>query len=102
MESLSIDTIDLMHHLKKVNKSEVRLSNRCYNQYGTEATVENLVWSADRIIDTCDDNLSNKVWEGLVGVSPLESGGPRVLELMFDVVVDMDDAALCALNEGIQ
>ena len=102
MESLTIDTIDLMHHFKKVDESEVRLSNRYYNQYGTEATVENLAWSADRILDTCDDNLRDKVREGLVGVPPLESGGPLVLKLMFDVVMDVDDAALRALTEGIQ
>lgn len=102
MEPLSIGTIDLMHHFKKVDKSEVRLSNRYYNQYGTEATVENLAWSADRILDTCDDNLHDKVREGLVGVPPLESGGPLILKLMFDVVMDVDDAALRVVTEGIQ
>ena len=33
---------------------------------------------------------------------PLETGGPLVLKLMFDVVMDVDDAALRALTEGIQ
>ena len=74
------------------------MSNRYYNQYGTRSTVENLVWLADCILDTCDDILRKKVREGLVGVPPLKSGEPLILKLMFDVAMNVDDSALRVLT----
>ena len=64
--------------------------------------VENLSWSSDRILNTCEDSLRDKVREGLVGVSALESGGPLVLEKTLDIVMDVYDAALCSLTESLQ
>jgi len=37
-----------------------------------------------------------------VGIPPLESGGPLVLKLMFDVNINVDDLALRTLTKGIQ
>ena len=102
MELISIDTINLMPHLKVVKQHEVRMSNRYYNQYGTGATVENLVWLANHILDACDDNLRNKVREGLVRVSPLEIGEPLVLKIIFDMMMGVDDSFLRALTEVIK
>ena len=38
-----------------------------------------------------------KVRAWLVGVSPLKSGGPLVLTLMLEIVMDVDDSALQTL-----
>jgi len=62
--------------------------------------VENLSWSGDYILNTCEDSLCDKVREGLVGVSEIENGGPLVLKKMLDIVMNVDDAALTSLTEG--
>ena len=64
--------------------------------------MENLAWSSDRILNTCEDSLCDKVREGLIGVSELESGGPLVLKKMLDIVMDVDDSALKSLTEALQ
>ena len=60
--------------------------------------VENLSWSADFILNRCETPLKDKIREGLVGVSPLEVGGPLVLKLMLDIVLDVDDSDLRSLT----
>jgi len=70
--------------------------------YGSSATVENIAWSADRILSTCGDALWDKVREQLVGVSALESGKPLVLKIMLGIVMDVDDSALRSLTQNLQ
>jgi len=70
--------------------------------YANEATVENLAWSADRVLSFCEDGLRDKVPEGLVGVLPLEAGGLLNLKLMLDIIMDVDDSALRVLTENFQ
>ena len=64
--------------------------------------VENLAWSSDRILNTYKDSLRDRVCEGLVGVSELESGGPLVLKKTLGIVMDVDDSALRSLTEALQ
>ena len=64
--------------------------------------VDNLSWTADRILNTCETPLKDKIRERLVGVSPLKVGGPLVLKLMLDIVLDVDDYALCSLTQSLQ
>jgi len=80
----------------------VRRSNRYYLEYGVDYLVENLAWSADRILQTCEDPLCNKILEGMVGVSVLELDGPLVLKLMLGIIMDVDNIALCALTQSLQ
>jgi len=69
--------------------------------YGSSATVENIAWSADCILSTCEDTLRDKVREQLIGVSAPESGGPLVLKLMLDIVMDVDDSDLRSLTQNL-
>ena len=70
--------------------------------YGSEAYVENLAWSSDRILNTCEDNLRYKVRSGLVGVSPLEAGVPLILKLMINTVMNIEDSVLRSLTQNLQ
>ena len=80
----------------------IRLSNSCYEKYGASWSVENLSWSGDYILNTCEDSFRDKVREGLVGASEMESGGPLVLKKTLGIVMSVDDAVLRYLTEGIQ
>ena len=85
-----------------MDHTEIRLSNRYYDMYGSDATMENLTWSTDRILITCEDYFRDKVRKLLVGVLSLETGGPLVLKLALDVFMDVDDSALRSLAQNLQ
>ena len=59
---------------------------------------DNLSWSGDRILNTCEEPLRDKIREGLVDVCPLELGGPLVFKLMIDIVLDVEDSALRSMT----
>ena len=62
--------------------------------YGEDGSIEHLVWSSDRILNTCEEPLQDKIREELVSVSVLEVGGPLVLKKMLDIIMDVDDSTL--------
>jgi len=85
-----------------MDHTEIRLSNRYYVMYGSNATVENLTWSTDRILNTCEGAFRDNVRELLSGVLSLKTGGPLVLKLALDIFIDIDDSALRSLTQNLQ
>ena len=102
MDAVDIDPIDMMSRLHELSEATIRWSNRHYATWSSAGTVENLSWSADRILATCEDTLLDKVRKGLVGVSPMESRGLLVLFKMMNIIMDIDDSALHSLTENLQ
>ena len=93
-EEIDIETSNLLRSFKTNNETTVQKSNAYYAMYGEDRSMENLVWSSDRILNTCKEPLRDKIREGLVLVSALEVGGPRVLKKMLDIIMDVNDSAI--------
>ena len=49
-----------------------------------------------------EEPLQNKIKEGLVGIPHMETGGPLVLKLMLDIIMNVDDSSLHLLTQSIQ
>ena len=73
LERVAIEPVYLLKNYKDIDKETVRVSNRYYSRFGEEYLVENLLWSSDRILQTCEEPLRNKILEGIVGISPMDS-----------------------------
>ena len=102
LENINIRTSNLFTTFQDLTEDNIKQSNRYYAMYGSKETVENLAWSADRMLGTCEEDLRDKVREQQVGVSSLESGGPLTLKLMLNLVMDVDEAALRSLIQNLQ
>ena len=57
---IDIFTSELLKYFKTINVTIIRQSNAHYAQYGAGHTVENLSWSGDHILDTCEEPLRKK------------------------------------------
>ena len=99
---MAIEPVDLLKNYKGIDEETVRVSNRYYSRFGTEYLVENLSWSSVRILQTCEESRRNKILEGTVGISPMESGGPLILKLMLDIIMDVDNSVLRVLTTSLQ
>lgn len=65
--------------------------------------VENLAWSNNRLLSTCEEPLRNKILKRLVGVDTLDlGGGALVLKIMLNIIMDVNDIALRALTQSLQ
>jgi len=57
LESIDIKNVNLITAFKALDETEIRLSNCYYGMYVSSANVENLAWSAYRILSTCENTL---------------------------------------------
>ena len=67
---------NLIYSFQYLDVTTIRQLNRHYDMHSVEGTVDNLVWSVDRVLSLCENNIHNKIREELIEVSPLEVGGP--------------------------
>ena len=102
LQATSINTTDLIKFFRDLDEVTIRPSNAYYVRFGVDYLVGNLAWSSDQCLNTCNDALRDKVREGLVGVSVMESGVPLVLKKTLELIMDVDDVALRSLTEALQ
>ena len=69
---MPLKSTDLLTNYKRIEEEEVKMSNQYYSTYGSDYSVENLAWSNNHILNTCEEPLKNKILEGLMGVDVLE------------------------------
>ena len=93
---------NLLTDFKDVDMDDIKASSRYYSKFGADYVVENLQWSKDRILATCDATLRGKMCEGLTEISGLEQGGPLVFQMMLEVVMYVDDSSLRSMTERIK
>ena len=102
LNAVEITLVDLVQHFQSLEESTIRQSNSYYAQYGAVHTVENLSWTKDKLLESCEEPLRDKLREGLVGVSSIEKGGPLIFKHMLDLIMDVDAAALRSLTQSLQ
>ena len=101
LEAVNFNLKNLLKNYKGIGKEEVRVLNRYYFHYGSDYSMENLAWSNDQLLNTCEEPLRNKIVERCVGVDTMEMRDPLVLKMVLDVIVDVDDSVLRAIAQSL-
>ena len=91
----------MIKKFEDLSKAIIRHLSCYYTMYSTDGLAESFAWEADRILNSCEDSLRNKVREILLGISLLESGGPLMIKIMLNIVMDVDNITLCVLIENL-
>ena len=60
--------------------------------------MENLAWSINFILNTCDSVPREKLREGLLDISLLDTGGPLVIKMMLEIVMDVGNISLRSIT----
>ena len=102
LEAVSLTPTNIIKNYKDIEEDKLQESNKYFAQYGSKYSVENLSWSAYRLLKTCKEPLRNKILEVLVGVDAMEMGWSLVLKLMLEIIMDVDDSALRSLTQSLQ
>lgn len=102
LNDVNIYPIDLVKHFQLLDEATICISNSHYAKYGTVYTVENLAWTKEKLLDSCEEPLRDKLREGLVSVLATEKGGPLIFKHMLDLMMDLDTAALMSLTQSLQ
>ena len=89
--------IDLFHDVKEVDMGIVKLANQYFMEYGQTYHGENVTWSGEKILNSCDSTLRDKIIETTRGWSPLHKGGPTYLKILMSLIVATSKKSLRSL-----
>jgi hypothetical protein len=98
----NVTTTNLFDCFGKITVEEVKESNKYYSQYGLRFTVENLVWSEARVLNSLEPRLQSKILDKLRATPAVSRGGPLALKLALDVILDLTPDNLHAMSEAIR
>jgi len=101
LASVYLEPTNLLNSCKGTSGDDLQVSNRYYSQYALNYSVNNLALTQDRILNTFEEPHRKKILEGLVGAYMMEIGGPFLLKLMLDIIIDVDDRGLRALTQSL-
>ena len=89
--------IDLFHNIKTADMEVIKLANQYFMEYGKDYHGENVGWSGEKILNSCDDALRDKLIESTRGWSPVHKGGPTYLKLLMGHIVATSKKSLRSL-----
>ena len=89
--------VDLFHDIKSTSMNNVKAACQYFYEYGQEYHGENVSWSGEKILNSCDPTLRDKLIESTRGWSPLHKGGPMYLKLLMGLIVATSKKSLRSL-----
>lgn len=93
--------VDLFHDIKSTDLGLVKLANQYFMEYGADYHGENVVWSGEKILNSCDDALRDKLIESTRGWSAAHKGGPTYLKLLMGLIVATSEKSLRSLLDKV-
>ena len=77
---------NLFDNYKDISLNQVRRSTRMYYELGSEDyIVENLVWSGEKLLNSCDEELRDLILMKALFLPQKEVGGPVYFKIMMDI-----------------
>ena len=89
MEKLG--SIDLCSDYLSVSQNKIEKSNKAYFKFGDEIAVENMIWTKDLILNSCDEETYEKINSKLLMADPLTVGGPLAFFYLVQAVLKTSD-----------
>lgn len=80
----------------------VKKANAFYMLCGAKYQVENLKWSGEKVLASCEDALREKILESTALLPPEHHGGPVYFYLMMQLVATTSDHAMRCIIEKLK
>ena len=93
--------IDLFRAIKSTDLAIVKLANQYFMEFGDEFHGENIVWSGEKILNSCDTTLRDKLIESTRGWEEKHKGGPTYLKLLMNLIVATSEKSLRSLLDKV-
>jgi hypothetical protein len=99
--SSSATPIQLFSDANQVDLQTVRDANAYYVKFGTDYHGENVVWSGEKILNSCDTDLRDKLVESTRNWPEEHKGGPTYLKLLLSLVLSTTEKSLRSLTDKL-
>ena len=97
----SATSIDLFHNIRDTDMNLVKLANQYFMEYGQDYHGENVVWSGEKILNSCDETLRDKLIESTRGWDSKYKGGPTYLKILMGLIVATSEKSLHSLLDKV-
>ena len=94
--------VDLFSDSAKVDIEVVKQANAYFLKYGVEYHGENVVWSGEKILNSCDTQLRDKLVESTRSWEEKYRGGPTYLKLLVGLILSTSEKSLRSLTDKLQ
>jgi hypothetical protein len=99
--STTATAINLFTDANLVNLETVCHATAYFNRYGTSYHGENILWSGEKILNSCDTSLRDKLVESTRDWPKAEVGGPTYLKLLLNLVLSTSQKSLRTLTDKL-
>jgi hypothetical protein len=99
--SPSATAINLFTDANLVSLEIARHANAYFAQYGASYHGENVLWSGEKILNSCDSSLRDKLVESTRDWSKADVDGPTYLKLLLSLVLSTSEKSLCTLTDKL-
>ena len=93
--------INLFTEAGSVSLQMVKHANAYFLQFGTSYHGENVTWSGEKILNSCNETLRDKLVESTRNWEEQFVGGPTYLKLLFTLVMSTSEKSLRVLTNNI-
>lgn len=94
--------IDYISDYLTVNEAQILKSNHAYRFYGDETALENLNWTADFLLNSCDETLHDTVANKIFATPEEYQGGPLVLYHIIQATVKTTEGTTRAIIRKLE
>jgi hypothetical protein len=99
--SPSATPMKLFSDANKIDLDTVRRANEYYIKFGADYHGENVVWSGEKILNSCDTDLRDKLVECTRNWPEEHKGGPTYLKLLLSLVLSTTEKSLRSLTDKL-
>jgi hypothetical protein len=94
--------IDMLDNYLEITEDQVAASNQGYRFWGDDVSLENLNWTQDLLLNSCDPTLYEEVASKLYAADEASRGGPLVLHYIIQLTVKTTDRTARAIVNKLQ
>ena len=94
-------TIDLLDHFQTLSEYELRKYIRYFKRFDKHYVIQNLAWSADMLLKSCEQDLRDKVAEYLMLLSEDEKGGLLTFFYIISEITSFSEDAVPAMERRL-
>lgn len=94
--------INYFDHYLSISVEQVERSNQAYRFWGDEIALENLNWTQDLLLNSCESTLHNEVANKIYASPEENRGGPLVLYHIIQLTVKTNDRTARAIVNKLQ
>lgn len=94
-------SVNLFSDANNIDIETIKHANAYFLKFGADYHGENIIWSGEKILNSCDSELRDKLIESTRNWSEEFKGGPTYLKLLLSLILSTTEKSLRSLTDKL-